>query len=204
MNNNELEAPPHLGPSKPSLSELFLFANKISVLPKDYFKCCQKLSHVKLNNNNLVTLPDFHWLHRELRVLHVNKNKLQSLTGLESRKNYSRFRLLHLHHNDISDFNVTYLRYMPCLGGIHLHDNNITSIADWRPYKYRLEWPRMILHRNPWDCSKDLHWAFGKTSRELALTKPFLCFTPKCHHSKLLNDIGNYFSRKYDISHEIP
>ena len=126
MGRNELEAPPNLEPIKPTLAQLFLIANKISVILKDYFKCCPKLWFVNLSANNLVALPVCHWLHKELRVLLVSHNNLQSLTGLESRKNYTRFRLLRLHHNDISDFNVTYLRYMPRLGGMHLHDNNIT------------------------------------------------------------------------------
>ncbi len=107
---------------KENLAYLYLNNNLITDITS--LGTCKNLSNVQLNDNQITSLSPLTTASPYLREIHVNRNKLTSLTGLEN--------LLNLDHIEASDneltdiaglVNATLLKY------VNLNQNEISDIS---------------------------------------------------------------------------
>ena len=185
LDSNKLISPPQLCSLKCCLVDLQISNNRISRLSKHFFHGFKKLKEVNLNNNDIIALPDLHWIQYSLSVIKANQNKIESLAAFDISGIYSRLHYVAVLGNYIRYFNVTLLRHIPKLYYLNLYENNLTHIGDLRTLFTGL----MDLRHNPWHCDEDLSWM---SEEDMRFERGLTCATPSCLHGMAIADMSKW------------
>ena len=106
---NKLTSLSQLCSLKCCLVNLHIGYNNITRLDKHFLKGYNKLQEINLNKNNLLVLPDLHWVQYSLKTIMTSDNNIQSL-----------------------------LRHMPKLHFLLLDGNRLTHVDDFRSLNVRV------------------------------------------------------------------
>ena len=171
--NNKLTFAPHLCSVKCSLETLDLSSNKISTLRGNYFKCFKKLKKIFLVYNNIIQLPDLHWVQHSLYQIRVGSNYLTSLSAFQTVGTFKHLHHIELAENTFVRFDVTLLRHMPKLSLLELYMNEITCVDDFRSFYDG----KISLNGNPLHCGAALSW-LGE--EDMKFERHLVCAAPVC------------------------
>ena len=183
LSNNKLSFAPHLCSMKCSLQKLDLEANKISTISKNYLKGFKNLRKIFLDENNIIRLPDLHWIQHSLTEITATYNCLTSLQVFQTFGIFKHLSKILLAYNNICSFNVTLLYHMPKLTTLELYANEITGIDDFRSFYDR----KINLNENPWHCGAALSW-MGEEDMEFE--RLLVCATPFCLRDMAIADMS--------------
>ena len=193
LNYNKLTSLPPMCSLKCCLVNLHIANNDITSLSKTFVKEFQMLSRIDLNSNNLVVLPDLHWIQHSLYTINAHGNNIQSLGAFNELGTYqgsliinTRFTRLHavnVGFNSISTFNVSLLYDMPQLHYINLNGNKLTHISDFRSLYLR----NISLRNNPWRCGVELSW-MGE--EDMGFEQDLICATPACRRGLAIAEMS--------------
>ena len=183
LNGNKLTSLPHLYSMKCCLENLEVASNNISRLSKHFFKGFKKLKVINLIDNNLLELPDLHWVQHSVFNLMAKGNKIESLYALQTPGRYTRLEVIVMYKNDIHNFNVSILRHIPKLRNFDLSYNILTHIDDFRGPHERF----INLNGNPWHCNAELSW-MGE--EDMFFERGLTCATPTCLHGMAISDMS--------------
>ena len=170
---NELTSAPHLCPVKYFLEAIHLEHNKISTINKNYLEGFTKLKEINLSDNDIITLPDLHWVQHSLSYMRAANNYATSLEAFQTPDIFEQLVFVYMSANNIDDFNVTILRHMPKLTRLLLNANEITHVDDFRSFYEK----KINLLDNPWHCGAALSW-MGEEDMEFE--HGLVCATPVC------------------------
>ena len=184
---NKLTSLPPLCSLKCCLVNLEIGYNNISRLGKNFLKGFKKLTRLGLTNNDLLVLPDLHWIQQSLSDIDAKENKIQSLDALQTSGIYEKLYRLSVYENDILHFNISLLRHMPKLNRFYLNDNNLTHIGDFRSLNVKV----IKLRDNPWHCNEELSW-MGEDY--MSFEEGLTCATPTCLHGIAIADMSKAMS----------
>ena len=169
---------------KCSLEILDLEWNKLSTISKNYLKGFKKLKFINLSGNNIILLPDLHWVRRSLSTIKAAHNNVTlALEAFQTFDIFEKLSFVNMGGNNIRNFNVTLLRHMPNITNLLLNSNKITLVDDFRRFCYK----RITLQDNPWHCGAALSW-MGE--EEMAFELGLKCATPACLHDMAIADMG--------------
>ena len=167
------------------LVNLYISSNNISRLGKNVFKGFKKLKTLNIKNNNLLVLPDLHWIQHSVYTVDIYRNKIESLGALATSGIYKRLEILNAGYNAIRTFNVSLLRHMPMLRQFGLHGNKLNNIDDFRS----LCEGYINLWNNPWHCDVQLSW-MGEENMDFE--QGLICTTPTCLHGMPITEMSKY------------
>ena len=184
LDYNDLTSSPQLCPLKCCLEDLQIAYNNISRLSENFLKGFKKLKRLNLSSNNLLALPDLHWLQHSLAHMSANKNKIQSLDPLQTPGIYFRLHHVAVYQNDIRHFNTSLLHHMPKLYYLNLCNNELNHIGDLRRRNVSV----IILRGNPWHCGEELSW-MGE--EDMGFERGLTCVTPNCLQGMAIADMSN-------------
>ena len=185
LNYNKLTSLPQLCSLKCCLDNLEVASNSISRLSKHFFKGFKKLRMINLSNNNLIVLPDVHWIQHSVSTIKAMYNGIQSLHALRTSGLYARLQHVTFIGNDIQDFNISILRHMPNLDYFDLNGNKLNHIDDFRNLYVRA----IYLRSNPWHCGVELSW-MGEDDNDFE--QGLTCATPTCLHGMAIADMSKW------------
>ena len=138
-----------------------------------------------MKNNNLIVLPDLHWIQHSIFLVGASKNKIQSLTALDTPSIYKRLHVIDVGFNVIRSFNISLLRHMPKLSYFNSIGNNLNHIDDFRSVYLR----DINLRNNPWHCGAEISWI---DKREMDFERGLICTTPTCLHGMAIAEMSQY------------
>ena len=138
-----------------------------------------------MNNNNLLVLPDLHWVQYLLKTMKASNNNIQLLDALKTSGVYTRLRYVAVSSNNIRNFNVSLLRHMPKLHYLLLYSNRLTHIDDFRSHNVRV----IRLGNNPWHCDEELSW-MGE--EDLGSERGLICATPYCRRGMVIANMSKW------------
>ena len=189
---NKLTSLPPLCSLKCCLANLQIEHNNIPRLGKHFLKGFKNLTRLNLSNNNLLVLPDLHWIQQSLSRIDAKMNKITSLDALQTSGIYERLYHVSVYRNDIFHFNVSLLRHMPKLDRLYLNDNNLTHIGDFRCLNVKV----IKLLYNPWHCNEELSW-MGE--EDMSFEEGLTCATPTCLQGIAITDMSKTLCDKTRI-----
>ena len=181
---NKLTSLSQLCSLKCCLVNLHIGYNNITRLDKHFLKGYNKLQEINLNKNNLLVLPDLHWVQYSLKTIMTSDNNIQSLDALETTGVYPKLSYVDVSRNNIHNFNVSLLRHMPKLHFLLLDGNRLTHVDDFRSLNVRV----ILLENNPWHCGEELSW-MGE--EDLGFERGLTCATPTCLEGMVVAEMSN-------------
>ena len=181
---NKLTSAPHLCPVKCSLEILDLEANKISSIDKNYLWGFKKLRNINLDMNEIIQLPDLHWVQHSLCRIRAMENSVISLDAFKTIGIFKHLYRIQMALNNIRIFNVTLLRHMPKLTTLELYTNKITHVDDFRRFYNK----KINMMGNPWHCGAALSWMGEEDMEEFELD--LRCATPVCLRGMAIADMS--------------
>ena len=173
LGHNKLTSAPHLCPVKRSLENLYLENNEISTISENYLKGFEKLKVFHLSNNNIILLPDLHWVQHSLFDVRAEYDYVTSLEAFQTSDIFQQLHLVYMGGNNIRNFNISLLCHMPKLYQHQLYTNEITHVDDFRNFSDKDI--RMV--NNPWHCGAALSW-MGED--DMKFEHRLRCATPVC------------------------
>ena len=183
LEENEFTSAPHMCSVKCSLEYLHLEGNKISRISKKYFKDFKKIRITDLNMNNIILLPDLHWVQHSLASVLVADNHVTSLEAFQTFNISQKLYYIDMGCNNIKSINATLLRHMPKLSRLLLYTNEIAHVDDlWSFNDIEVN-----LIDNPLHCGAALSWMGEK---DLMLEHGFTCATPVCLQDMVIADMS--------------
>ena len=119
-------------PASNSLVVLGLVTDEISNLDKDYFRGVTKLRYLRISYNRLQGMGSVMWMHLQLLVLEVYKNKIRSLHEMFMATRCPIYRLMRFHAagNEITHFNTSFFSQMIRLKCLDHRENKLTHMGD--------------------------------------------------------------------------
>ena len=175
LSGNRIITPPPVCPLKCCLLELILDNNNTMKFSKIFLKGFRRLEKIHLDYNNIVQLPDVHWVQHTLQELRPNSNNISSLDALHTYAPFKSLVIIYIGFNQIRSFNVTLLHHLTRRTQLHLNSNKLTYIDDFRSYHIE----SINLAGNPWHCDATLSW-MGE--EDMPFEKALTCATPSCLH----------------------
>ena len=192
LENNKLTSLPSLCPLKCCLMLLLLNNNDIGLVSNDSFKSLKKLREIYLSRNNLVQLPNLHWIRHSLVTFEASDNDIQSLDMIEPFGIFEVLNSFDVTGNNIRHFNVSILRQMPQLKWFYIPRNKISHIEDFRT----LYDEQIYLSNNPWHCGAELSW-MGEV--DMNFERSLKCATPDCLCDRAIADMGEFLTLATDV-----
>ncbi len=124
------ELPEDIFAPVPTLTELYLVANRFTTLPEDLFSGLSSLSHLELGTNGLAELPEnvFDSLTR-LTSLRLEINQLTGLPGGVF-DGLSALTRLHLDRNQLTSLPVGVIDDLTAVERLTLHQNQLNELPD--------------------------------------------------------------------------
>ena len=180
---NKLTSAPHLCPVKRSLEAIYLEHNEISTVSKNYLKGFKKLKKLTLSNNNIILLPDLHWVQHSLFGVEAQYNYVTSLEAFQTSDIFEQLYYVYMGGNNIRNFNVSLLCHMPKLYQFQLHTNEITHVDDFRNFSDK----NIRMVNNPWHCGSALSW-MGEDDMEFE--HDLICATPVCRRDMAIANMS--------------
>ena len=152
LGENNLVSPPALDYIR-NIKHLYLHKNRITIIPKDYFRACHKISIVDISFNQLLSLPEMSHISQTLRGLNLSYNKLKRLDVL-ARSNWVNLRILSVNHNDISQIQGDLITKMSSLQIFDIAHNKLQSLPDF--CRLVSSWKELVVYLggNPWYCDR--------------------------------------------------
>ena len=185
LNCNKLTSLPQLCPLKCCLVNLLIAHNNITTLSKNFFNGFKKLNNINMTNNNLIVLPDLHWIKHSVFFVDASKTKIESLDALNTPSIYKRLQTIDVGFNAIRTFNISLLHHMPKLRYFNLIGNILNHIDDFRSV-YIMD---INLRNNPWHCGAELSW-MGE--QDMDFKRGLICATPTCLHGMAIGEMSKY------------
>ena len=185
LDNNKLTSAPPLCSVKCSLEYLDLGYNKISTISKNYLKGFMKLRKLYLQTNNIVLLPDLHWIQHSLTIVFAGNNYIATLDAFQTADIFRQLSQIDMGCNNIRSFNSALLHHMPNLITINLNSNEIAHANDFRGFYDK----RINLLDNPWHCGMALSW-MGQENMEFE--RGLFCATPVCLRGMAIDDMSKW------------
>ena len=180
---NKLTSAPHLCPVKRSLEAIYLEHNEISTVSKNYLKGFKQLKKLTLSNNNIILLPDLHWVQHSVSHFKADNNHVTSLESFQTSDIFEQLYYVYMGGNNIRNFNVTLLCLMPKLFQLTLHLNEIRHVDDFR----NISGKEIRLVDNPWHCGAALSW-MGEEDMEFE--HDLRCATPVCRRDMAIANMS--------------
>ena len=200
LNSNHLTVGPSLQHIR-NIKHLYLYKNRITNLPRDYFAGCLDLAVMNFANNHLVSLPDMAHVTPSLQFVVLTENRLMFLDALESMP-WPQLRSLSLSGNSITGLEISLLDNAKVLRLIDLRHNELRTLPDLTQFKMFQNTSHMLamrLEENPWHCNESLQWVLEGTKNNdyLDFDEGFkidglLCHTPSKLKSMLIWDLGKF------------
>ena len=147
-----------------NIEDLYLYKNRITAIPKDYFRACHRLSIFDMASNHLLYLPEMSYISQSLLELKLSHNRLRSLDVL-IRSNWLHLRALSVKHNNISEIQSSLIKNAPSLIHFDISLNKLQSLPDFRwsfsssnRGRRLREELKIYVEGNPWYCDQKLGW----------------------------------------------
>ena len=173
---------------------MFLVLNNknIGLVSNDSSKGFKKLRKIDLSRNNIVRLPNLHWIRHSLVTFQASDNDLQSLDMIQPFGIFEVLNSFYVTGNNIRHFNVSILRQMPKLKWFYIPRNKISHIVDFRKFYEQ----QIYLSNNPWHCGAELS---SMGDADMNFERNLKCATPDCLHDRAIADMGEFRTLATDV-----
>ncbi|KAG8455121.1 hypothetical protein GDO86_001364 [Hymenochirus boettgeri] len=135
---------------KPSLTELHILKNNITILTKEFFCELSKLEILNLSHNSIKKLDQF---------------AFKGLTNL---------KILDLSYNQISALHSNIGLSSPYLKFLYLHNNSLTSLDSKQAISHLNSTLHVTLSGNPWKCDCSLATSLNNSNIKIGNSWTFL------------------------------